>query len=175
MAEAGPFSHLTSLQSWVSLERGVAPSVPLQARHPPPFKTPKSPEGWVDRASGGGRLESQHPSPDTPHLPCSDRRLPLAAAPAFPSPRPCKPEAPRDGEWNGNAIAGAVPWLRGRKRGLRDPNPQPWDLEKWRATSCPRVGPSVQGLARANPNTSLAGSLPPPLHLPLPSMGAVLT
>lgn len=43
MAEAGPFSHLTSLQSWVSLEHGVAPSVPLQARHPPPFKTPKSP------------------------------------------------------------------------------------------------------------------------------------
>lgn len=45
MAEAEPFSHLTSLQSWVSLGRGVAPSVPLQARHPapPPFKTPKSP------------------------------------------------------------------------------------------------------------------------------------
>lgn len=83
----------------------VVPCAPLQAQ--PHFETPDSPSpvpllrelglehspicipgAWAHSPARGVWLAPQHPSPLHPYLPRSNRRLPLAAAPASPSPRP---------------------------------------------------------------------------------------
>lgn len=106
---------------------GCGPSAPLQAQTP--FQTwgQTLPAllGSVPGSAWGRSLAcALHPSsPPTPHLPCSDRRLPLAAA------QPAPPHGPQ-GQGvglNGNAAAGvAVGLSRGPGSEESDPLPQPW-------------------------------------------------
>lgn len=120
----------------------------------------------LGRQWGGRRLAhiSAPLPPHTPHLPCSNRRLPLAAAPACPSLWPCEARGPRDGELNGNAAARAVPmgqspWLGGRKRGLSDPHPGTWPNGGYTVASGSVLPSWASG--RASSNTSLAGAFLP--------------
>lgn len=95
------------------------------------------------------------PPPHTPHLPCSDRRLPPAAA-LLPSPWPCKPEAPRDAVERKRCSWGSP--TAGRKRGLSDPRSGTWTNGR---KELPRVGCLPPG-PQEEPALPSFPSIPPP-------------
>lgn len=140
-AETGPFSHLT-LDLGLPGIQGVALSAPLCVPGPSPRPprgtlTCSAPEPGTrvpsqlacvpgarqadlhlrSQAGSPGRERPASTSaplpPHTPHLPCSDRRLPPAAALTSPAPGP-ESLRPPGTQSNGNAAAGAVPQLGGR-------------------------------------------------------------
>lgn len=134
-AEIGPFSHLT-LDLGVPGIQEVALSAPLCVPSPSPRHPPHPTQrdshllcsgAWNTRTvstslrpwSQAGSPGRERPAstsaplpPHTPHLPCSDRRLPPAAALASPAPGP-ESLRPPGTQSNGNAAAGAVPQLGG--------------------------------------------------------------
>ena len=109
-------------------------------------------------ASGERPARTSAPLPLTPpHLPCSDRRLPPAAALASPAPGPASLRPPGT-QSNGNAAAGAVPQLAGRGVSVTPV----LGLGQMEGKGCLGLGASLLGLRKSQP---CLPSLPSP-HLP---------
>lgn len=114
----------------------------------------------MDSLGCWGRLAApQHPSPDTPHLACSDRRLPLAAAPASPSPPALHAWGPQGLGVERKPCSWGSPVVGREEEG--PPGALLGDLAKQKMSSClgEGPGPSIlhppsQASGRASPDTN---------------------